>query len=74
MEGKKMILNACIKRNKMVDEKICRHCKEENCRHAGELTTQERLSNCPRDEEGFVCCEMCIYRNEPELCPVSKNY
>ncbi|SDF62509.1 hypothetical protein SPACI_040310 [Sporomusa acidovorans DSM 3132] len=38
-----MILNACVKNHKMVDENICKNCKDENCRHAGEPTTKERL-------------------------------
>jgi hypothetical protein len=38
-----MILNACIKNNKMVDEKICKECKEK-CRHAGSPTTEDRLN------------------------------
>jgi hypothetical protein len=38
-----MILNACVKNNKMVDEKICKNCNDKNCRHAGELTTAEKL-------------------------------
>jgi len=38
-----MIVNACVKRNTMVDENICKNCKDKNCRHAGEPTTKERL-------------------------------
>ena len=39
-----MIYNICMKNNMMVDEQICRQCIEQNCRHAGELTTSERLA------------------------------
>ena len=38
-----MILNACIKNNTMVDENVCKQCKDKNCSHAGEPTTSERL-------------------------------
>lgn len=38
-----MILNVCLKNNTMVDENICKDCKDKNCRHAGEPTTRERL-------------------------------
>lgn len=38
-----MILNACVKNSKMIDEKICKECKDKNCRHAGAPTTKERL-------------------------------
>ena len=38
-----MILNACVRDNKMVDEKICKDCTNKNCRHAGQPTTAERL-------------------------------
>lgn len=27
----------------MVDENVCKNCKDKGCRHAGELTTKERL-------------------------------
>lgn len=36
------ILNACVKQNELVEETICKECKEE-CSHAGEPTTEERL-------------------------------
>ena len=38
-----MILNACVRDNKMVDEKICKICTHKPCRHAGQPTTAERL-------------------------------
>jgi hypothetical protein len=38
-----MILNACVRDNKMVDENICKFCTDKNCRHAGKPTTAERL-------------------------------
>lgn len=39
-----MILNACVKQNKMVDENICKTCQlAGECRHKGEPTTKERL-------------------------------
>lgn len=38
-----MIMNACTKDKIMVDEKICKNCKFNTCRHAGEPTTKERL-------------------------------
>ena len=39
-----MILNACVKQDKMIDEQVCKECKlETNCRHKGEPTTAERL-------------------------------
>lgn len=38
-----MIVNACVKSGKMVDENICRDCEVSTCRHAGELITRERL-------------------------------
>lgn len=42
-EGVKiMILNACVKFGKMVDENKCKECML-TCRHAGEPTTKEKL-------------------------------
>ena len=38
-----MILNACVRDDKMVDENICKFCTDRNCRHAGKPTTAERL-------------------------------
>lgn len=38
-----MIVNACAKNGKMVDENICKNCNVETCRHAGEPTTKEKL-------------------------------
>lgn len=38
-----MIVNACVKENKMVDENVCKKCMNKNCRHAGQPTTAERL-------------------------------
>ena len=38
-----MILNACTRDDKMVDENICKVCIDKNCRHAGKPTTAERL-------------------------------
>jgi len=38
-----MILNACARSNKMVDENVCKSCENKGCRHAGEPTTKERL-------------------------------
>ena len=38
-----MILNACVRDDKMVDENICKFCTDKNCRHAGQPTTKERL-------------------------------
>ncbi len=38
-----MILNACVRQKTMIDEKVCKNCKDKNCRHAGEPTTKERL-------------------------------
>ena len=38
-----MIVNACVKQNKMIDERICKNCTDKTCRHAGEPTTAERL-------------------------------
>ena len=38
-----MILNACVRDNKMVDENVCKNCQDKDCRHAGEPTTRERL-------------------------------
>ena len=38
-----MIVNACLKENKMVDENICKSCTHANCIRAGEPTTKERL-------------------------------
>lgn len=40
-----MILNVCLKDNKMVDENKCNNCFDRNCKHAGENTTKERLEN-----------------------------
>ena len=47
-----MIMNACVKKNEMVDENICKECKDTDCRHAGEKTVKERLAerNIPRKE------------------------
>ena len=39
-----MIMNACVKNNKMVDENVCKNCIDKNCRHAGEPTTKERMN------------------------------
>lgn len=39
-----MILNACVRDRKMVDENICKNCFDKECSHAGELTTAERLA------------------------------
>lgn len=36
-------MNACVKKGKMVDEKICKQCIDISCTHAGEPTTKERL-------------------------------
>lgn len=38
-----MILNACYVLNKMVDEKECKNCTNTYCRHAGQLTTAEKV-------------------------------
>lgn len=38
-----MILNICLRYHDMVDENICKDCKDKNCRYAGEPTTRERL-------------------------------
>ena len=38
-----MILNACVRDKKMVDENVCKECSYKKCRHAGEPTTAERL-------------------------------
>ena len=38
-----MILNACINIQRMVNENTCKTCEDKQCRHAGELTTKERL-------------------------------
>ena len=38
-----MILNACTLNKTMVDEKVCKECKNCFCRHAGEPTTAEKL-------------------------------
>lgn len=37
------ILNACVELHRMVDERMCKYCEMENCRNAGEPTTEERL-------------------------------
>jgi len=47
-----MILNACVKNNKMIDENICKNCKDADCRHAGELTTKERLEKYDKENGG----------------------
>jgi hypothetical protein len=39
-----MILNVCVEKGKMVDENVCKHCKNKNCEHAGELITSERIA------------------------------
>lgn len=38
-----MILNTCVRSNRMVDERICKDCQSAHCRHAGAPTTAERL-------------------------------
>lgn len=38
-----MILNPCVKNNKMVDENTCKTCKE-TCRYAGQPITSERIA------------------------------
>ena len=38
-----MIMNACVKNDSLIDENICKNCKDKNCRHAGYPTTKERL-------------------------------
>jgi len=47
VKEKKMILNVCIKNNTMVDENICKSCKE-NCRHAGQPNTKDMLDKVLR--------------------------
>lgn len=37
-----MILNPCVKNNKMVDENTCKACKE-TCSYAGQPITSERI-------------------------------
>lgn len=38
-----MILNVCVRDNKMVSEQVCKECTYCHCRHTGEPTTRERL-------------------------------
>ena len=38
-----MILNACMKIQRMVDENTCKACEDKDCRHAGEPTTKDKL-------------------------------
>ena len=54
-----MILNACVRDQKMVDENICKNCSNESCRHAGEMTVRERLDadTAPLLNELFWDCE-----------------
>jgi len=42
-----MILNTCVKNNKMEDENVCKACTDKSCNHAGELTTRERIEADP---------------------------
>jgi len=45
-----MILNACVKNKTMIDENVCKNCKDIGCRHAGKLTTKERIEK--REKHG----------------------
>lgn len=56
-----MILNACVKAKTMVDETICKSCKDRYCRHAGEPTTHERLDMYERIDEAQA--EHCAQTN-----------
>jgi hypothetical protein len=43
------IMNACVKENRMVEERECKACTGD-CRHAGEPTTAERIGSKPELE------------------------
>lgn len=50
-----MILNPCARDNKMVDEKICKDCREKNCNYAGSPTTAERIAaRKEKKHENFI--------------------
>lgn len=49
-----MILNACAKYEIMIDENVCKICKDNECHHAGELTTRERIKEREHNENKHV--------------------
>lgn len=63
-----MILNACVRDNKMVDENICKNCKDGNCRHAGQPTTAERLDT-DTIEGGSKMCNKRYYLTQRPPAP-----
>ena len=62
-----MILNACVKDNRMVDESICKNCTDKQCSHAGEPTTAERIAQRatqPTEINRWIdgCTKVCAFQ------------
>ena len=68
-----MILNACVKQNEMVDEKICKTCSDKVCGHAGELTTKERLKK-GKNQMCYYCSDCCGLNHVAKLMQKIKCY